>query len=277
MITAKLVFAATVAALAGGPKANRLDAIKPGSPPVVTITARDYAYDSIADIPSGVVDLRLVNLGKTFHHAAIFKLGMGKTAADFVAAVKNPGPPPKWATPVPGPNAPSLGATSNSISELTPGNYIVMCFIDTNGGVPHFMKGMFRGFRVIPSSNRSKAPKADMGIAMFDYSFHFKPTVTSGTHIFRLNNTAKQTHEIELFLLEPGKTATDLHAWLLGPMTAKPPAEVIGGVMNVPPGSHPEFRATLTSGHYVAACFIPDAKDGKPHFLHGMEYAFEVK
>ncbi len=30
------------------------------------------------------------------------------------------------------------------------------------------------------------------------------------------------------------------------------------------------FTAELTAGNYVLWCFAPDAKDGKPHFLHGM-------
>lgn len=251
--------------------------VKPKTPPIITITSRDYSFDSIPDVPSGVVDLRLHNLGPDFHHAAIFKLAAGRTPEEFVAALKKPGPPPSWATPVPGPNAPMVGQVSNSISELTPGNYIVMCFIDTNGGIPHFMMGMFRGFRVVPSANKSKAPKADIGITLFDYNFKFSAPVTAGSHLFRLTNVSAQPHEIEIFQLEPGKTAKELNSWLLGPMTTKPPAQPVGGVMNVPPGSHAEFRATMPAGSYVAICFVPAAQDGKPHFVHGMETAFEVK
>ena len=268
--------AALMAAFFGLPS-SRTPALKPATPPVVTITARDYTYDPIADIPAGVVDLRLHNLGPDFHHAAIFKLAPGKTAAQFVAALKNPGPPPAWATPVPGPNAPRVGETSNSIAKLTVGNYIVMCFIDTNGGVPHFIKGMSRGFRVVPSRNASRAPKADIHLSLFDYGFKFAVPPGPGPHVVRLSNLALQPHEIELFRLDDGRTAEELHAWLLGPMTTRPPAAPVGGVMNVPPGANPEFRVTLDTGRYVAICFVPDSKDGKPHILHGMEYAFEVR
>lgn len=275
----KLVNAALMAALfgvtLGGWKSHELTA-KRKSPPVVTITARDYSYDAIPDIPAGVVDLRLHNLGKDIHHAAIFKLSEGKTAEDFVAAIKNPGPPPAWAMPVAGPNAPAPGATSNVIGELTPGSYVVLCFVDTNGGIPHFMKGMSRGFRVTASSNKSKLPKSDASVDLYDYGFRFA-RLSSGPHVIRVTNSAAQPHEIELVRLMPGKTEKDLHTWLTGPMTSIPPGMPIGGVMNVMPGSDPEFRATLAPGRYVAFCFIPDAKDGKPHFFHGMEYAFDVR
>jgi hypothetical protein len=33
---------------------------------------------------------------------------------------------------------------------------------------------------------------------------------------------------------------------------------------------------TLTAGEYGLLCFIPDAKDGKPHFVHGMIKQFVV-
>jgi hypothetical protein len=278
LLIAKAVSGAVLsAAVVGGWWSSHAATVKPANPPVVTITSRDYSYDPIADIPAGVVDLRLHNLGPDFHHASIFKLAPGRTAEQFIAALKSPGPPPMWATPAPGPNAAPVGESSNSIAELTPGNYVVMCFIDTNGGVPHFMKGMFRAFRVVPSANTGRAPKADMNLNLFDYGFKFAGPVTAGSHIIRISNTSMQAHEIELFMLDDGKTAKDLHGWLFGPMNTKPPASAVGGVTNVPPGAHPEFRVTLMPGHYVANCFIPDAKDGKPHILHGMEYAFEVK
>lgn len=278
MKIARTVFAAAATVIAlGGWTGFHFASAKPSHVPVVTITAHDYYFDPIPDIPSGVVDLRLHNTGKDFHHAAMFRLTGGHTAAEFAAAMKNPGPPPMWAIPTPGPNAPVLGGTSNSIAELTPGNYIVMCFIDTNGGVPHFIKGMWRAFRVVPSANKSKAPKADINITLFDYGFKFVPTITPGNHLFHITNNGPQLHEIEFFLLDPGKTAKELHDWAFTTMMTKSPAQPVGGVVNIPPGAHPEFRATMNPGNYVAICFIPDSKDGQPHILHGMEYAFEVK
>lgn len=277
----KLTTAVGTAALAaialGAWTSLDVPAANPKAPPVITLTAHDYYFDPVPDIPSGVVELRLHNAGKDFHHAAMFKLAPGHTAAQFVAALKNPGPPPTWAAPVPGPNAPPVGETAAVFTDLKPGNYIVMCFIDTNGGVPHFMKGMYRPFRVVKSANAGRSPKADLDIALFEYGFKFSSSPTAGMHTVRLSNNGKQPHEIEIFRLDDGKTVKDLDAWLFGPMTTKSPAAAVGGVVNVPPGAHPVFPVTLTPGRYVADCFLPDAKDGKPHILHGMEYAFEVK
>ena len=41
-----------------------------------------------------------------------------------------------------------------------------------------------------------------------------------------------------------------------------------GAVMYVP--------VDLPAGEYALICFIPDAKDGKAHYLHGMMKAFTV-
>ena len=259
------------------PAERHLASAKPGDPPVVTITARDYMYDPIPDMPAGVVNVRLHNLGPTFHHAAFFKLGAGKTPADLAAALQKPGPPPSWAEPVPGPNAPVPGGYSNEIVTLTPGNYVALCFVDTNGGIPHFIKGMVRGFKVVPSKNNAKEPKPDTHIELFDYNFKFSKPVTAGSHLFHVMNSGPQVHEIELFQLAPGKKLSDLVTWLLGPMTSAPPAKPLGGIVTMPPGGHALFRATMAAGEWAAICFQPDAKDGKSHFLKGMELQFSVK
>jgi len=37
------------------------------------------------------------------------------------------------------------------------------------------------------------------------------------------------------------------------------------------------ITATFTPGTYVLLCFIPDAKDGKPHSSHGMAKEIKVE
>jgi hypothetical protein len=49
-----------------------------------------------------------------------------------------------------------------------------------------------------------------------------------------------------------------------------------GGVVGQVKGGHAFFTATLGAGDYVLVCFLPDAKDGKPHFVHGMVQPFNI-
>ena len=274
---ASIVFAALAygSALAGHKPAGRsLPAAK--TPPVITITAHDYAYDAIPDIPAGVVQIRLHNLGPDAHHAAIFKLDAGKTAPDLLDAMKTPGPPPSWAQTISGPNVPAPGGYSNVIVTLSAGNYVALCFVNTNGGIPHYMKGMARAFKVVPSNNRAKEPAPDTHIELSDYTFKFSKPVTPGMHTFHVMNSGPQLHEIQLFQLAPGKSLAELVMWLSGPMNGPPPAKPMGGIVNVMPGGHAIFRQTMVAGKWAAICFVPDAKDGKPHFVHGMAQEFGV-
>jgi hypothetical protein len=276
----RLIKAASAAAVLGvalgGWKSFEDYAAKPAQVPVVTLVARDFAFDSIPDIPAGVVEIRLHNEGPTLHHAALIKLNDGKTVGDLIAALKNPGPPPRWAVPVPSPNAPAPGEYANVTTRLTPGDYAVLCFVDI-GGTPHFMKGMSRAFKVVPSHNNAVEPKSDLRLTTFDYGFKFSKPLTAGHHIIRIESTGKQEHEVELVQLAPGKKVEEMLAWIGGDMKSPPPGKPMAGVLGIMPGHHASFDITLTPGNWGLICFVPDMKDGKPHFMHGMVTQVAVK
>jgi hypothetical protein len=42
------------------------------------------------------------------------------------------------------------------------------------------------------------------------------------------------------------------------------------------PGRHAILDVDLAPGEYALVCFVPDAKDGKPHFMHGMATQIKV-
>jgi hypothetical protein len=244
---------------------------------VVTIHAKDFAYTGPTSIPAGWTTFHLVNDGQALHHLTIVKINDGKTFADLMSAMKNPGPPPSWIQFVGGPNAANPGgAQTNATVKLAPGSYAVLCFVDVPGGVPHFAKGMARALTVTPGTSSGTAPTADETVTLNDYSFTFSKPLTAGTHTFEVRNAAKQTHELELMQLAPGKTAEDMMKWIQTP-NGPPPGSSVGGLANLDPGTSGYFTASLTPGNYMFVCFVPDAKDGKPHFMHGMLQTVAVK
>ncbi len=239
------------------------------APTVVTVHAKDFAYQAPDSVPAGYVAFTLVNDGPGIHHGTIIRLDSGKTATDLVTALAHPGPMPAWAVALGGPNAPAPGASSNGTVLLTPGNYVMLCFVDVPGGVPHFMKGMFHPFVVTPSTVATAAPAADDSITLVDYTFQFAKPLSTGHHTFAITNGGTQPHELEMVKLAPGKTANDLLAWLNKP-EGPPPGDPLGGAAFEAPGNTTYYSADLTAGNYLLICFVPDAKDGKPHFMHGM-------
>ncbi len=268
---------AALAACSGQEKAASTP--QAAAPATFIIHAKDFSYEAPDSVAAGYVAFTLVNDGPGFHHATIFRLDSGKTMTDLTAALKNPGPPPAWAVPVGGPNAPDPGGTTNATLNLTPGNYAILCMVNVPGGVPHFMKGMTHAFTAVASGGSAEgagsAPTADIDVAMADYGFKFSKPLTAGHHVFEVTNNGPQMHEIEIIKLDSGKTANDFATWIMNPQ-GPPPAHAVGGVAPEAPGRTGYFSADFTAGNYVAMCFLPDAKDGKPHFMHGMELALKV-
>jgi hypothetical protein len=244
-------------------------------PNVVTVVANDFTFEAPAEIPAGLTRFVLKGQGKEIHHAAIAKLGEGKTVADLMASFKTPGPPPSWVTFVGGPNVPDPGAEANATVDLTPGSYALICFVDTPDKVPHFAKGMVHAFTVAPPTKNAMAPVADVDLALVDYAFNFDKPLTAGRHTIKVTNPAPQNHEIQLIQLAPGKTMAEMQQWI-EKMQGPPPGKAVGGIASMKPGETNYFDVDLTPGEYVAICFIPDHKDGKPHFMHGMARQFTV-
>jgi hypothetical protein len=110
---------------------------------------------------------------------------------------------------------------------------------------------------------------------MADYAFVTSLVPSAGIHTLRVDNQGKQGHEAVLIRLAPGKSLADVAAWVdnqVGPL----PAELLGGLTALAPGSEGFFTVDLTPGHYAFLCFVPDAADGKPHIARGMLKEFTI-
>jgi hypothetical protein len=270
-LTRLTLLATAAAALVGA----RPVSLKPN---VVTITASDFKFEGPDSIAAGLTTIRLVNNGPGIHHLVLVRMDEGKTMDDLAAAMKQQGPPPAWMHDVPGPNAPRPGGESNVTVVLPAGNYAMLCFVDVPDHVPHAMKGMVRALTVTPAygAARGVLPAATTTMTLRDYAFGLSKPLHSGRQVIRVRNVAKQPHEVELVRLAPGKTTTDMLAWL-DKMDGPPPGEPLGGVVGVEHGAQANFTADLTPGRYALICFLPDGGDGKPHFMHGMTRELAVK
>ena len=237
----------------------------------ITVTATDFKLAMPATVPAGSVSLRLVNSGKELHQAQIVRLDQGKTVADLEAAMKHEGPPPPWLRFVGGPNGIAPGQEATSMASLAPGKYALICLIPSPDGVPHLMKGMIQPFEVTGGGAEAALPVASDTVRLGDYTFESGRPITAGQHTFLVTNGAQQPHELVLLRLAPGKTVKDFGVWATtGGMKGPPPALPLGGVAVIDHGDSGVFTADLTPGEYGMICFVPDAKDGKPHLMHGM-------
>lgn len=241
---------------------------------VVTVTAYDYRYEVPASIPAGTVTFRLKNAGKEIHHLWIVQLAKGKTPSDFTAVMKNWGSGlqmPSWATDVGGPNSADPGKTADGTITLDPGTYMLVCWIPSPDGMLHVMKGMVKALTVTAKGATPAAePTADITVVLDDYVFELSAPIKAGHHTIRVENRAKQSHEMVLGKLHPGHTVKDAILWMNSGQYGPSPVTAIGGASGLSSGRHMFFTADFTPGNYVLLCFIPDAKDRKPHSDHGM-------
>jgi plastocyanin len=247
------------------------DSSTAAAPAEVRVTAVDYRFEAPKSVPAGPVTIDLVNQGKEMHQAQIVKLEEGKTVADLAKALAQQGPPPSWIKFVGGANGVAPGGEAHATSVLEPGNYAYLCFIPSPDGKMHAAKGMVLPFQVTAASSATsaEAPTADVTMKLTDYDFTLSQPLKAGHHTIAVENAGPQPHEIVLLKLAPGKKAEDFGKWA-ETMKGPPPAQPLGGVTFLDAGARGSFTADLASGAYGLICFVPDAKDGKPHFVHGM-------
>ncbi len=261
---------AAAAAASGGAAAA------PAAPVIVTVHARDFAYDAPDQIEAGMTTFHLVNDGPGLHHLVLIRLDSAKTAADLQAATKKPGPLPGWAVLSGGPNAADAKGESTATVDLVPGNYVMLCFVDVPDNVPHFAKGMIRPLTVTPVTTASApAPASDVVVSLSNYSFALSQPLTAGQHTIKVETAPGQPHELVLIRLDAGKTAKDLFGWMQK-MQGPPPGHVVGGASPSAAGIPVYVSINLVPGKYLLICFLPDAKDGKPHFTHGMMQTVDI-
>lgn len=261
---ATLVVAAGAAALVGMRNDDTI------ALPTLNIVASEYGFEIPAEVPSGPTRLMLTNAGHELHHAQLIRLEEGKTLKDL-ASVRPDGPPPSWMVPVGGPGAAEPGKSTTVVQPLVPGEYAVICFIPSpSDHKAHMMKGMVAGFKVVPAKRMARAPKADITVRMVDFGYAPSAPLKSGKRVIKVVNDGPQLHELVLFRLAAGKTMSDFAKWNPETATEGPPGNFIGGTVGIVPGGESLVEVEVEAGQYVLVCYIPDAKDGQPHMVHGM-------
>jgi len=258
-------------------------------PRVVEVRAYDYGFRSPPTVAAGTITFRFTNDGREVHHLWIVQLNEGKTPTDFMKAMNAWGSAlkmPQWALDVGGPNNVGSGQTADGTMTLDPGTYMLVCWVQSPDGRPHVMKGMVKSLRVTAAAGTSVAqqgapataePTPDVVMTLDDYSFDVSAPITAGRRTIRFENRASQSHEAVIAKLHADKTLMDAVIWMNNGQAGLAPVDMLGGASGIAKGRHMLITANFTPGKYVLLCFIPDAKDGKPHSAHGMAKEITVE
>ncbi len=243
--------------------------VTPAAMPEVEFHSSEYAFAGPDTVAPGWTTIKLVNDGSHDHHMILAQLDAGKTAQDMMTFFQeNAAADPQWVKWRGASNSVSPGNTNTSMVNLTPGNYVTLCFIPDSAGVPHMAHGMVKEFVVAGEPGTAAAPTADAEIHTSEYKFTM-PAVSAGTHTFRFVNDGKETHEVEVLRLNEGATPEQVMAAFAPGSTTPPPVTSVGGPGALSPGLDDYWTVTLEPGQYVVVCFVP-AADGQPHIAKGM-------
>jgi hypothetical protein len=114
----------------------------------IVVNLSDYAFTVQGSLTAGKHTIKVVNKGPQPHEIELIRLAPGKTSKDFLDwGAKMEGPPPGNA--LGGVAGVMPGATTYTAADLTPGNYMLICFItDAKDQKPHLAHGMIKEFTV---------------------------------------------------------------------------------------------------------------------------------
>jgi len=272
-----VVMAIVLSACTGASAATRVSS---GSGiPEITITAKDYGFEAPEELQAGLVTINLVNEGQEPHHAQLVRLNDGVTLEQFNAALQEG---EAAAFPlvnfIGGPGLVDPGLANQVTVELTPGQYLVMCFVPSHDGVPHLAKGMIKPINVVAATEQANVarPKADATVKLLDFSFILPSEIKAGKQVWQVVNEGEQIHEIMFIKLAEGKSIADVQAFQKAPHGV-PPFKSIGGFQALTPGQTGWLNLDLEPGDYVALCYVPDPASGHAHLELGMIMPFSVK
>src|SRR5579864_2604483 len=125
-----------------------------------------------------------------------------------------------------------------------------------------------------PAAPAAQASANALRIVASDFQFAAPDTVAAGLTNIVMVNQGKEPHQAVVMRIDSGKA--QVQAWMGTDMKSPPPFMEVGGIAGLSVGQTANFTASFGKGDYILICFVPDAKDGKPHVAHGMMLPFKV-
>lgn len=228
-------------------------------PPLVRITAHEFAYDMPDTLPAGLVRVRVVNDGGYWHHALFARLDSMQTAEGYLKEIRAGADFPSGATDMGGTPLIVPGDSSESVLSFTPGRWIALCTA-SGGGMWHVAAGMLAPFVVVadPAAAPASPPASDVTLVMNDSTFVVPDTLVAGTRWLRVENRGRRWHECDILRLEPGTGFADYVAWRRTEHLGRPRvATPVGGVADFGPGVVIWTRTEFRPGPHLFVCDMP--------------------
>ena len=234
------------------------------------------------------------------HHALVYRLPEGITAemvdeqvvapiqASLTAAIEGDlekaaeiaATMPAWVADLEwlgGPGMMSDGVTGEATMYLEPGNYIVECYVKTNGVQHNYNPvpgqfGIVFPLTVLPEDGGMAEPDSNVTLSISNAGFErtdgaFNAGENSVRVIFaeqRLYNNFVG-HDVQVFRIDPDTDIASAARWVdffpVDGQQTPAPARFVGGIHDMPQGSTGYFKLYLEPAYYGITSEIPDPKN----------------
>lgn len=294
-----IIFAAALALLLSACSAGPTEADLPQQN-VLELEVQGMSFVGKDTIKSGWTTIRVINGGGMTHHALVYRLPDGITAemvdeqvlkpiqmsltaaiaGDTEKAAQIAATMPAWAsnlTWLGGPGMMSDGVTGEATMYLEPGNYIVECYVKTNGVQHNYNPepgefGMVFPLTVVADDGEMAEPDANVTLTLSNTGYE----ISDGAFVPGENSVRVRFEEQRLYNNFVGHDAhvfridddTDVEAAARWPdffpvdgQETPAPAKFVGGIHDMPQGTTGYFRITLEPGDYGITAEIPNAKE----------------
>jgi hypothetical protein len=260
------------------------DTTAAAAPPVVEVTAVDYAFQMPAELASGWTTLRFANHGAEEHFMSLWKLPEGRTLEDYLSGVAVAfgqayavlveggsrdsanavlgAALPEWygaVVPMGGPGFLSPGRVGETTLRLDPGTYVVECYVKTADGRFHGELGMIQQLTVTADSTGAAAPTADVDVVLWNDRMEAPGALAAGAHTVGVRFAEQPEiglgNDVHLVRLPDGTDVQAVARWMdwmnLDGLMAPAPAEFLGGAQERPAGEGSAFRVEVEPGRYA--------------------------
>jgi hypothetical protein len=258
------------------------------APPVVEITAADYAFVAPDTIPAGWVTFRMKNRGEESHHFHLDRLPDGRTYAEWKEAFKEPADSimglvaegeidladagkaldqatPDWAAPGDlgdvqthgGVGLVAPGRTGQTTHRVEPGRYVMICVIRAPSARLHSSLGMVHGLVATGSAAGHSPPTPDVTVQGDRREIRMDDALASGRRTvgFHVEEVPEDFqggtdgyYSVWLARLDDTTDTPEVRAWD-GQNPA--PYESLGGFEYLPPSDTAYVTTDIEPGRYA--------------------------
>ena len=250
------------------------------------------------EIASGWTTIRINNDSGMEHFGLVYRLPDGVTgemigeqvvkpiqhsltasiAGDTEKAAQIMSTIPAWVADIVylgGPGMMSSGVNGEATMYLEPGNYIVECYVKTNGVQHNYhpepgMHGMVLPFTVLERDGGMAEPEANVTLDITNAGYAISSgEFLPGENNVRVNFVEQQLynnfvgHDAHVFRIDEetdvGATAKWIDFFPNDGQQTPAPAHFVGGIHDMPQGSTAYFKLNLEEGEYGVVAEVPDA------------------